>query len=144
MVKSWNVTSMSSHVQHVSVRQAEVAFFFFFFGSHYLVAPPCVCTGCGQVKAQEELQNTKNHELFTLGLKILGKWTSWCLSTVRRDSRRGRGAALLSTRGARPRRGRSREEVLRGQTPARPLGRLCMAAFAYTGPNCERPLFCSQ
>lgn len=24
------------------------------------------------------------------------------------------------------------------------LGRLCMAASAYTGPNCERPLFCSQ
>lgn len=24
------------------------------------------------------------------------------------------------------------------------LKRLCMAAFAYTGPNCERPLFCSQ
>lgn len=24
------------------------------------------------------------------------------------------------------------------------LRRLCMAAFAYTGPNCERPLFCSQ
>lgn len=24
------------------------------------------------------------------------------------------------------------------------FGRLCMAAFAYTGPNCERPLFCSQ
>lgn len=24
------------------------------------------------------------------------------------------------------------------------LGRLCMAASAYTGLNCERPLFCSQ
>lgn len=24
------------------------------------------------------------------------------------------------------------------------IGRLCMAASAYTGPNCERPLFCSQ
>ena len=24
------------------------------------------------------------------------------------------------------------------------LGRLCMAPSAYTGPNCERPLFCSQ
>lgn len=90
---------------------------FFFFGSHYLVAPPCVCTGCGQVKAQEELQNTKKHELFTLGLKILGKWTSWCLSTVQRDSRRrmwSRSAEHPGSKAA----GRSWEEVLRGQTPA--------------------------
>lgn len=86
----------------VSDRRKCFVLLFFVVGSHYLVTPPCVCTGCGQVKAQEELQDTKSRELFTLGLKILGKWTSWCLSTVQRDSRRGCGAAPLSTGGARP------------------------------------------